>query len=696
LAVVLLAWSVDSLRAQPAGDERAALQSRISELESGLAALEKERFQHRTSIEAHEKKIEEAQAVIDELKPWEAALAAFRTRLDEKERAYDQARERYYDIPPEDRSWLDSIYLGFIKAPQRRIPRSASRLYDMLAAQIDRLTFHRTIAAELRAGITLEGGLVVRRFDGVEDFVRQVDAAALRAGLAADDCLTSRNVIAAAQRRLTLIDAEQQRLRREIDELKRRLERLHDDAPPAERTAVAPALAQPEIVDAVCSQLEGPAGGRVAVWRFYILVALRSDAVVELKLLSITREPPAQDPDPRRRFPTPTRAFTLRPGDTFQLGGWEGAGEGVPVLEDVAEPNPADPYDQPRVSARRHLGPYYLTVWEEQGFQGRFVAEFETVRGTAEVVRLRAEFAPPPPPTSQAQMTIDEPAPDKRTGQADAVVPGFAWHDKYHLRLVVHVPDLPPGEYRLRVQARGGRDRFVWARAREGEARTTFWGFVPVEVGPYEFTLTLPEAPQVAPATIAGRIDPARGSVEGLDTSLRAVQQAAAAANAADSRTEPYLRQWWLGDALLTHAQRLNLAGRFDEALQAAEQAINLLPEYEPGRRHASGSGSNYQNLAWHEKAIALYHLGQREAFYEAMQHIARMHLKLGSAYRDQGNESVARDYERRAGECYHLLAHRLLMLGADIKEVRRLVAQGNQYYAQAQKTPPKLNWLPE
>jgi hypothetical protein len=675
-----------------AAQQTAELEARIGELRQQVTALEKEHFQQSQTITKNQENLDRDTPLAAVGQHWVNAAGGFLSRIEEKQRAYDEANARFNEIPPEDRSWLDHICLGFIKAPQRRIPRAASLLYDRINARWDLLLFHRTIQDELAEGIRVGDDPRLHKFGSVADFVRRAQAEILKSALVEDNCKTWRDNIARAERRQAEIDAEKQRLRSELHELERRLAELREQAAnqPTPPARPAPNLAEPEIVEAMCSQLDGAAGSRVAVWRFYVRLNVRNHVPVQLRLDELTREPEMQDPDPKRRFVPPQRMFTVRPGDTFQLSGWEDPETGVPILEEMATG------DLPRVPSVRDLGPYYLTVWEANGFQGRFRATFSTVAGAPAPVQLVAEFSPPPPATSQVQMRVDDPDEDERSGPADAMMSSFAWKDTYHLRIAVYVPDLSPGLYRLRVQVRGQPDRFLWGLAKDGEAQTSIWGFVPLNVGPYQMTLSVPEAPQVAPVTISGRLDPARGTVDALVSARDRVQKAQAALSDSSSRAAPELRRWLLGDAQVLYAQKLNLAGRFEEALQVSEQAIRNLPECKVGATYPKGKGSEYQDTAWKEKATALYHLFQRDAYREAMEHICQTQLRMAREFRQSGSDAVAKDYLQRAGEYRHLLAHRLMLLGVDLTEVRREVEVGNQLYQQAGKNVPKLVWYPQ
>lgn len=674
------------------------MEARIADLQTAVAALEKEHFQQTGAIETNRKHLDEDELAAAAGKNWEAAAEGFRARLEGKKRAYDEACARAREIAPEDHSWLDHVGLGFIKAPQRRIPRSLSATRESIDAWWDWLTHRGIIDEELRAGITLPHEAYPRRFDGFDEFLRLTDGEILKSETARANAVSRRQNIARAERRLREIDGELRPLRTQIRTLEEELVALRNrPVEPAtpERPRIPPDLADPEIVDATCSQLEGSPGGRVAFWRFYVRLNVRNHVPVQLRMTELTREPPAQDPEARRRFPAPRASFSVRPGDTFQLSGWEDPMTGVPILEQMAPTGVETIPDLQRIPAQRDLGPYYLTVWEAQGFQGRFSAAFEAVRETPESLRRVVEFRPLPPPTSQVQMRIDSPDINSRQGPAGALMPSFAWHDPYHIRVTVYVPDLTPGLHRLRIQVRGRRDRFLWARARETEQQTCFHGWVPMDRGPYELTLSMPEAPQVAPTTISGQLEPARGSTEQLAGSQKRVQEAQARLSDTSASMTAELRRWWLGDAQVAYAQRLNLAGHFAEALQVAEQAIGNLPEYHAAAR-TTAIGREYRHAAWKEQAIALYHLCQRDAFREMMQRICHTKLRIANEFRQQDNASVARDYERRAGLYGHLLAHRLMLIGGDLAEVRQIVEQGNQLYQRSGTNPPKLVWYPE
>lgn len=692
--LLLLALSVPAT-AQERSRQIAEMEARRADLQTNVAALEKEHFQQTQAIETNRKHLEQDEQLADAGKNWEAAADGFRARLEAKKRAYDEACARALEIAPEDRSWLDHFGLGFIKAPQRRIPRALSLTYESISACRDWLTHRGVIDAELRAGVKLPHEPYPRRFDGLDEFLRQAEGEILKSETARTDGVTRRQNIARAEHRLGELDEELRQLRTQLRTLDQQIVALRNQPVAPEPPRLAPDLADPEIVDVTCSQLEGPTGDRVAIWRFYVRLNVRNHVPVQLRMTELTREPPAQDPDPRRRFPTPRASFSVRPGDTFQLSGWEDPMTGVPILEQMTPTGVNAAPDLRRIPAQRDLGPYYLTVWEAQGFQGRFSAAFEAVRETPGSMRRVVEFRPPAPPTSEVQMRIDSPDVNSRQGPASALMPSFAWHDPYHIRVTVYVPDLTPGLYRLRIQVRGRRDRFLWARARENERQTCFHGWVPMDRGPYELTLSVPEAPQVAPATISGQLEPARGSTEQLAGSQKRVQEAQANLSNTSVSVTAELRRWWLGDAQVAYAQRLNLAGLFEEALQVAEQASRNLPEYQAVRQTQT-AGREYRHAAWKEQAIALYHLHQRDAFRETMQRICHTKLRIASEFQKQGNTALVRDYERRAGLYYHLLAHRLMLIGVDLAEVRQIVEQGNQLYLRSGANPPKLVWYPE
>jgi hypothetical protein len=221
----------------------------------------------------------------------------------------------------------------------------------------------------------------------------------------------------------------------------------------------------------------------------------------------------------------------------------------------------------------------------------------------------------------------------------------------------------------------------------EGETGSSFHDRIPIPLGRYSVTLRVPESPQIAPVTLNGRCDPARGSIEYLNEAIATF----------NSTILKWGRQ--RGDSLIDVADRQNLAGRWSDALRSATEAVSLVPEYSdeaskpipaPGGERGWYRGKHYRNKAVQAQATAEYHLGNTQNFLSHMRWLWEYEAKLAQT-RDLKSSYCT------AGSHMHFAAKRLLRMGVHPDQVKPLIEQGNQYYRMGGvKVPPKTPWFPD
>ena len=437
-----------------------------------------------------------------------------------------------------------------------------------------------------------------------------------------------------------------------------------------------------QIVDVTPSGPIGSAPNRRCVWRFYIQIEEKAGRGVELSFANLAIEPSRQDDTAKRYHNTPSHRYAWRRGEIDHVGGWIDKTTEQWRHGDELPPAQRAPHMQEAVPARLALGPYYLMVWEDEGFVGKYEATFAATQRDGSGVSTTVTFTPPQPPWIAATaLRIMGPDADDLIGAASCPENGITGHDQYHLGFGVVAPDLPPGLHRLELAFDPGPSRYIWARVPAGETGAQFGDRIPIPLGRYTVTLSVPESPHIAPITLNGRCDPARDTVEYLNKAL-------AVLNAGNFKTDR-LR----GDALVDVADRQNYAGQWADALNAATQAVQLLPEYSESTPSGTSWGSDgryYRDRAVQAQATAAYHLGDAEKFLSLMRWLWEYEARLGQMPRSKSSYLCA-------GEHAHFTARRLLRMGVHPDQVKPLIEQGDKYYRMGgSKYPHKTEWFPD
>jgi hypothetical protein len=412
-------------------------------------------------------------------------------------------------------------------------------------------------------------------------------------------------------------------------------------------------------------------------------------------LTQVQKEPQAQDPDPRRRFGPPKHRFTVAAGEEVQLGGYVHAE--TSGLE-MVESNLLRQFT-PRVSAeaapsQRDLGPYYLTVWEENDFAGRFEATFESPQNAPYNFNFVVEFVPPKPALLRVQMNVQYPDERSLNGTGHHDLQSLAWSDPYHIHFGVRVPGLLEGLHRLCVRVNGSQDLYIWARTKAGEKTTTFSGQLPMPIGALELLLFLPDASHIAPVTLRGRLQSKNNDLQGSLSKLRENERKyrGPAPQQGMLRGQSQYWQWYLGDTLLDIAIKYNLAGEYPAALKAANEASQYLPETS---ERSTYDGRHLRKDAIREIATAFYHLYDAGAFKGAVSELVAGYLRAADRCANEGNPGAARSYEQYAGRALHFAARRLLILGATPGDVQTVIDQGNALLQRGGAKPLPTPWLP-
>ena len=428
---------------------------------------------------------------------------------------------------------------------------------------------------------------------------------------------------------------------------------------------------------------------------WFVLYAYPNVTSVLGNLCDALNAPPPIVPEvcPERVIPAivPQPQVDLR---TAQLGGYVHAETGLEIVE-------ADLGSQftPHVPAEaapsaRDLGPYYLTVWEKNGFSGRFAAAFESPENAPHKFNFVVEFVPPQPALGGVQIDLRSPDQRSLSGTGHFGMQSIAWSDPYHIYFQMYVPGLTEGLHRLCVRVNGSRDLFLWARAKAGEERTEFKGKLPLPVGEFELLVFSPDASHITPITMRGRLDSKTDDLQGSLRKLRENERTyrgprPQGAYGADQRTW----QWYLGDTLLEIAIKCNLAGEYDAALQFANEAAQYLPVKS---ELTSAAGRHLKQDAMLEVATAFYHRGESQAFQGAVSELVAGHLQAADMYASEGNAGATRTCQEYAGRALHFAARRLLILGATPGDVQAVIDQGNALIEQGGAKPPPTPWLPQ
>jgi hypothetical protein len=426
--------------------------------------------------------------------------------------------------------------------------------------------------------------------------------------------------------------------------------------PPPEIRRRSPDLVA-QIVEVTPSGPIDSAPNRRCVWRFYIKLEERAGRGVKLRFSNVVVEPSRQDDNAKRYHDTPTHRYSWRRGEVDALG--------IGVLEPSA----------------KTLGPYHLMVWEDEGFAGRFEATFTATEDDGSGLSKTITFTPPPPPWIAASaFRISNPDADDLIGPASCPESGFGPHDQYHASFEIFAPDLPPGLHRLNLAFDPGPTYAIWARAAAGERSVRFHDRIPIPLGRYRVTVSMPDAPQIAPVTLNGRCDPARGSIEHLNKAVDKLNRG------------NFQSGHQRGDALVEVAQRLNMAGRWAEAMSTATQAAGLLPENITSGTSWSvggGGGRHVRKTAVKEQATAAYHLGKTEQFLSLMRWLSEYEMR-------QAQTRNVKSFFAGAGWHMHFAARRLLRMGVHPDQVEQLIERGDRYYRQGgSQNPPRTDWFP-
>ncbi|MFH0944460.1 MAG: hypothetical protein V2A76_04610 [Planctomycetota bacterium] len=690
--IVPCVWLAALFAVSPApAQDAASFDARIAQLEQQCEYLEAEHYEIGPRSRSMERELEQGKDDVKNAEFLQARLDQLDARLTAKEAEIGKARG---DCARTEREMRTPFGYPVVRSPQTNIPRMLGQAYDYLWGARSALAEERTkIDHELRGSIAVTPDGINQRFKSLDDFRRHVTTAVWRSKLSAARQKTLTAEIEAGNRRRLAIKEEVQRKRNQIDRLKRERDQLAVTPTPPSPPARSPRVAKPEIVGAEHSAVEGQEGKRYCTWRFYIRLLEGNNAPVRLRLTQIRREPEAQDPDPRRRFSDPVHRFTVAAGEEVQLGGYVHAETGLEIVELDLQRQFTPHVPAEAAPSQRDLGPYYLTVWEESGFLGRFTAAFESPQDAPYNFNFVVEFVPPKPALQRVQMDVRYPDERGLNGTGYHDVQSLAWSDPYHLHFEVRVPGLMEGLHRLCVRVNGATDLFIWARAKASDQTTTFTGQLPMPLGELELLVFLPDAPHIAPVTLRGRLQPKYNDLQGSLQKLRENERKyrGPAPQGAFGGQSRYW-QWYLGDTLLEIAIKYNLAGEYGTALKTANEAAEYLPEKSETSTYA---GRHERQDAMREIATAFYHLYDAGAFQGAVSELAAGHLRAADMYANEGNPGAARVSQEYAGRALLFAARRLLILGATPGDVRTVIDQGNALLQRGGAKPQPTPWLP-
>jgi len=406
------------------------------------------------------------------------------------------------------------------------------------------------------------------------------------------------------------------------------------------------------------------------------------DSPVELLFKRAIRKPKAQDPEASHRHGPPPMRNTVRPGETVRLPG-----------RYLSSTN--------SWLRKQRFGPFYLTVWEKDGFAGEFRAVFESVRPavfagkTTEVV-----FAPKPPPWDRrGTMRVVHPT-DREI--ASGSLGGRSYEP--HIEVEVDVPDLGPGMYRLRAEVDKAGTRYLWCRLKEGSRNLEFEGDVPMLPGRQKITLSMPDLPQVTSAELDLNIvlpsnTPSRESIHNKQRDIQKRRQSEPAADSSEL-TRSYHHASLSITCSDVATDFLN-RGEFSMAKDYLDQAMGHLERVNP--RYISSAVDGGSLLT--RMAIVAYftnsagevrkNLTALADYYEAS---AAKSITVGTEAHVRKASSLRLD----AAECYWKMADQLLMLGVcDPAEAAAVWRRGQSYwkktsYSARGEDHKKPGWWPE
>ncbi len=570
------------------------IEARIANLQRDLAALEKEYFQLTQALETNRKNLAEEEPLAAVGGNWVAAANRYLAQIQARKQAFEDASARLEQILPEDQSWLDHIYLGFIKAPQRRIPRAVSGLYDKITARFDWLTYHRTIEAEMRAGIQLGHEPYPRRFESVEDFVRQAQAEVLKSETARSNCVTYRENIARAEQRQSEIDQEQRQLHAQIRQLQQQLAALHNQpvepaAPTPPRIPVVLVRVDPAFIEA--TEPQGPAGMRTRTYRFFLLAEETAKAPAKLRLNWLRTDPVL----PHRTEPSaytrrPQTFYSIRPGETEPLRDWEPGDTVQDIYSLLAGVGPD--FNSRWAGGAKHLGPFYLTAGEKEQFWGTFTAEIQVLDANdhpQQTLQVRWE----PFPRAQdvlgqgVMLTLTTPSAREMGGPWRGGA-GAVGGRLVALRLYNVPAELPGGLYWLEIDIERVGAVKICALHRQGERELYLQAYLPVPLGEFKFTIRCPQLPGMPPSTLAVQrflppdyVENQRkylhDKLDGINLSNAELEKERRNPRSTPERIA--YAQATLADSLGSTARHLYNLGQYRQALDLIQKAHALLPE---------------------------------------------------------------------------------------------------------------------
>ena len=478
------------------------MEQRIANLQRDLTALDREHFQQTQAIETNRKHLADEEDLATVGSNWQAAADHYLKQIREREQVYEDTRARSYEIAPEDQSWLDYIYLGFIKASQRRIPRAVSGLYDRINARSDWMTYRRSLDSEMRAGIELPNEPYPRRFEGYDDFARQAQAEVLKSETARSNCATYRENIARAEQRQSEIDQEQRQVRTQIRQLEHQLAALGDQPVEPAATGIAsdPSTAKPTRVSIAvdpstieATPPQGHPGVQTRTYRFFLLAKAEGQGPVGLRLKSAGTEPLLPHVTSRSAYTHwPERSYSMRPGEVVRLEAYErDLLQSVEAIRQGLSPESVALL----AGSAKHLGPFFLTTSETGGFWGVFTAETEVQDSegrTLETLAVRWEPFPKPqvaPPFLLRMLNYEPQKSWAIIGSHSTPPSGF----DLQTHVVIEVTGLELGVRRILVDV-PGRGRFSLYALIEPHRATRFVGWIPVPLGTWDLIVRICES----------------------------------------------------------------------------------------------------------------------------------------------------------------------------------------------------------
>jgi len=233
---------------------------------------------------------------------------------------------------------------------------------------------------------------------------------------------------------------------------------------------------------------------------------------------------------------------------------------------------------------------------------------------------------------------------------------------------------LQPGIYRLRAQVQGGRTHYAWSPVAfdsRGWRAGTFRLWVPMPVGKFKVTLSLPKVPEAGTRTIVGTLGRRHDAIDKQEygRSLKYLKEYGdRLAKARKARDADGIKTY--SRLLVREYGRLADAcgkeGRYKEARKFGLEALKRGSPEPPRDRTTNEEDARSKVLQ--TLADVAYAVGDAKGVETYMTARARYLAKMAAVVRRNGKAKSADSIERRVPGIYAKLARTLLWLGVDRK----------------------------